>query len=56
MEGPPVYPRIRNISFDCHDTYALTGFWSAVLGYARLPEDVPGDPEAVLLTTVEDQA
>ncbi|MCG5438535.1 VOC family protein [Micromonospora foliorum] len=49
MEGPPVYPRIRNISFDCHDTYTLAGFWSAVLGYARLPEDVPGDPEAALL-------
>nr|WP_167517484.1 VOC family protein [Micromonospora orduensis] len=27
-----MYPRIRNISFDCHDTYALAGFWSAVLG------------------------
>ncbi|MET8278181.1 VOC family protein [Micromonospora sp. NPDC005174] len=44
-----MYPRIRNISFDCHDTYSLAGFWSAVLGYARHDEDVPGDPEAVLL-------
>ncbi|GGO26277.1 VOC family protein [Micromonospora parathelypteridis] len=42
-------PRIRNISFDCHDTYALAGFWSAVLGYARHDEDAPGDPEAALL-------
>ncbi|MCX5118039.1 hypothetical protein OG992_12695 [Micromonospora sp. NBC_00362] len=49
-------PRIRNIRFDCHDTYTLAGFWSAVPGYARLPEDVPGDPEAALPTTVEDQA
>ncbi|WP_433537678.1 hypothetical protein ACQPZK_08065 [Micromonospora sp. CA-249363] len=27
-----MYPRIHNISFDCHDTYALSGFWPAVLG------------------------
>ncbi|MDG4759350.1 VOC family protein [Micromonospora sp. WMMD710] len=44
-----MYPRIRNISFDCHDTYALAGFWSAVLGYVRHSDDVPGDPEAALL-------
>ncbi|WP_433130854.1 VOC family protein [Micromonospora sp. CA-240977] len=44
-----MYPRIRNISFDCHDTYALAGFWSTVLGYARHGEDAPGDPEAALL-------
>ncbi|MGW4500247.1 VOC family protein [Micromonospora sp. NPDC004336] len=42
-------PRIHNISFDCHDTYALAGFWSAVLGCPRHPDDAPGDPEAVLL-------
>ncbi|MDG4808570.1 VOC family protein [Micromonospora sp. WMMD1120] len=44
-----MYPRIRNISFDCHDTYALAGFWSAVLGYARHGADAPGDPEAALV-------
>ncbi|MEU4399504.1 VOC family protein [Micromonospora orduensis] len=44
-----MHSRIRNISFDCHDTYTLAGFWSAVLGYARHAEDVPGDPEATLL-------
>ncbi|MEU4772004.1 VOC family protein [Micromonospora sp. NPDC023644] len=44
-----MYPRIHNISFDCHDTYALAGFWSAVLGYARHADDAPGDPEAALL-------
>ncbi|WP_435205983.1 VOC family protein [Micromonospora sp. bgisy143] len=43
-----MYPRIHNVSFDCHDTYALSGFWSAVLGADRHPDDRPGDPEAVL--------
>ncbi|MEU9506686.1 hypothetical protein AB0D32_10445 [Micromonospora sp. NPDC048170] len=27
-----MYPRIQNISFDCHDTHGLSGFWSAVPG------------------------
>lgn len=40
--------QIENISFDCADPYALSGFWSAVLGYSRQPDDFPGDPEAVL--------
>ncbi|WP_167454694.1 VOC family protein [Micromonospora arborensis] len=44
-----MYPRIRNISFDCHDTYALAGFWEAVLGYAPHGENAPGEPEAALL-------
>ena len=29
--GRPVIVRIRNLSFDCRDTYALAGFWSAGL-------------------------
>lgn len=41
--------RVRNISFDCADTYDLSGFWSKVLGYPRHPDDHPGDPEAILL-------
>jgi predicted enzyme related to lactoylglutathione lyase len=41
--------RIQNFSFDCADTYALSGFWSEVLGYDRQPDDFPGDPEAALL-------
>ncbi|MEH1101051.1 hypothetical protein [Micromonospora sp. CPCC 205561] len=41
-----MHPRIHNISFDCHDTYASSGFWSAVHGYARHADDAPGDPEA----------
>jgi predicted enzyme related to lactoylglutathione lyase len=44
-----VSSRIQNVSFDCSDTYALSGFWSQVLGYERQPDDFPGDPEAVLL-------
>jgi predicted enzyme related to lactoylglutathione lyase len=44
-----VSSRLRNISFDCSDTYELAGFWSEVLGYPRHPDDHPGDPEAILL-------
>ncbi|MCM0678207.1 VOC family protein [Micromonospora phytophila] len=44
-----MHPRIRNISFDCHDPYALSGFWSEVLGYARHADDAPGDPEVAVL-------
>jgi predicted enzyme related to lactoylglutathione lyase len=44
-----VSSRLRNVSFDCADTYQLSGFWSEVLGYRRHPDDHPGDPEAVLL-------
>ncbi|WP_433130856.1 VOC family protein [Micromonospora sp. CA-240977] len=40
---------IHNISFDCHDTYALAGFWSQVFDCPRQPDDFPGDPEAMLL-------
>ncbi|MGW3805364.1 VOC family protein [Micromonospora sp. NPDC005113] len=40
---------IHNISIDCHDTYALTGFWSQVFDCPRQPDDFPGDPEAMLL-------
>ncbi|MEV4760346.1 VOC family protein [Micromonospora sp. NPDC049559] len=41
--------RIENVSFDCADTYRLSGFWAEVLGYSRHADDHPGDPEAVLL-------
>ncbi|MFC0508715.1 VOC family protein [Micromonospora costi] len=41
--------RIHNIAIDCHDTYALAGFWAQVLECPRQPEDFPGDPEASLL-------
>jgi hypothetical protein len=43
--------RVRNITFDCADPYALAGFWSQVTGYREDPEDGnhPDDPEAVLV-------
>jgi predicted enzyme related to lactoylglutathione lyase len=43
--------RIRNITFDCADPYALAGFWSQVTGYQEDPEDrnQPSDPEAALV-------
>jgi hypothetical protein len=43
--------RVRNITFDCADPYALAGFWSQVTGYREHPEDGnhPDDPEALLV-------
>ncbi|MBO4163968.1 MULTISPECIES: VOC family protein [Micromonospora] len=41
--------RIHNLSIDCHDTYALSGFWAQVFECPRQPDDLPGDPEAMLL-------
>ena len=41
--------RIHNISIDCHDTYALAGFWAQVFECPRQPDDFPGDSEAMLL-------
>ncbi|MFF5215005.1 VOC family protein [Micromonospora sp. NPDC000442] len=41
--------RIHNIGIDCHDTYALAGFWAQVFECPRQPDDFPGDPEAMLL-------
>lgn len=41
--------RINNICIDCHDTYALAGFWAQVFDCPRQPDDHPGDPEAMLL-------
>jgi predicted enzyme related to lactoylglutathione lyase len=36
--------RIRNITFDCADPYALAAFWTQVTGYKEDPED-PNEPE-----------
>jgi hypothetical protein len=43
--------RVRNITFDCADPYALAGFWSQVTGYREDPENgnLPDDPEALLV-------
>jgi predicted enzyme related to lactoylglutathione lyase len=40
---------IRNVTIDCSDPYALSGFWLQVLGYVRADDDFPGDPECTLL-------
>ncbi|MFJ2082899.1 hypothetical protein ACIOBK_10180 [Micromonospora chokoriensis] len=45
-----MYPRIRTISFDCHDTYTLTGFRPGVLAGCCLLRSA-GERVA---TTVED--
>ena len=43
--------RIRNITFDCSDPYALAGFWSQVTGFPEDPDNgnEPDDPEALLV-------
>ena len=49
VEDQAMSSTIHNISIDCHDTYALAGFWSQVFDCPRQPDDFPGDPEAMLL-------
>jgi len=44
--------RIRHVTIDCHDTFALATFWAATLGGTVHPDDHPGDPE-VLVTAGE---
>jgi hypothetical protein len=39
---------IRNITFDCADPWALSGFWQELTGYQRHPENVPSDDEVLL--------
>ncbi len=43
--------RIRSITFDCAEPYALAGFWSKVTGYGEDPgnPNAPDDPEALLV-------
>jgi hypothetical protein len=40
---------VRNITFDCADPWALSAFWQQVTGYARYPDDVPGDDAVGLI-------
>lgn len=49
--------RIRHVTFDCAEPYALAGFWSQVTGYAEDPED-PNEPEhtEALLVAPDGQA
>src|SRR5262249_55196499 len=41
--------KIRHITFDCADAYALAGFWSEVTGWPRYEQDRPGDPECAVV-------
>jgi hypothetical protein len=38
--------RVRTITVDCAEPYALASWWSEVLGAPLHPDDQPGDPEA----------
>ncbi|MEU3981019.1 VOC family protein [Streptomyces sp. NPDC026672] len=40
--------RIRHVTVDSADAYALATFWSDVLGQPLHKEDRPGDPEALI--------
>lgn len=42
--------RLRHVTVDCADPYALATFWSRVTGWPMSDEDEPGDPEALLLS------
>jgi predicted enzyme related to lactoylglutathione lyase len=35
---------ILNVTFDCLDSEAVAGFWSAVTGWPRSFRDMPGNP------------
>ncbi|MGW7408201.1 VOC family protein [Streptomyces sp. NPDC054833] len=40
--------KIRHVTIDCADAYALASFWSQVLGEPLHEDDHPGDPEALI--------
>lgn len=40
--------KIRHITVDCADAYALATFWSRVLDLPLHDDDHPGDPEALI--------
>ena len=40
---------IRHITVDCADPYALSEFWSQVIGYPRHPEAEPGGEVSLLV-------
>lgn len=39
---------IHNITVDARDSYAITSWWSQVLGLPVHPDDNPGDPECLI--------
>jgi predicted enzyme related to lactoylglutathione lyase len=42
--------RVRHITFDSHDPYALATFWAQVVGGRTQDDDFPGDPSALVTT------
>jgi hypothetical protein len=40
---------IQNLVIDCADTYKLGTFWAQVVGYPLADDDVPRDPEAIIV-------
>ncbi|MFB9365423.1 VOC family protein [Kitasatospora sp. NPDC001664] len=41
---------VHHITVDCADTYVLGNFWAEVLDSKLADDDLPGDPEALLVT------
>ena len=46
--------RVSHTTIDCHDAFALSSWWSPVLGYTDVPEEPnqPGDEECMILDPV----
>jgi len=44
-------PIIRHVTVDCADPYALASFWAKALEGSLGDDDLPGDPEAVVVTS-----
>lgn len=40
---------VRHITFDCTDAFAIGSFWSQLLGLPLAADDLPGDPEALVV-------
>ncbi|MGW2745030.1 VOC family protein [Streptomyces sp. NPDC001450] len=40
--------KIRHVTIDCADAYALGSFWAQALGQTLHEDDNPGDPEALI--------
>lgn len=46
--------RISHTTFDCTDSFALSKWWSEVLGYGDIPDDpnTPGDEECMIVDPI----
>lgn len=40
---------VRHISFDCADAFTIATFWSQLLGRPLAADDLPGDPEILVV-------